>query len=60
MQSSDAYKSGEADMEDLCAQLKSKAKCSGKGAVIAENDADDILGQKIRKQNEDLFGGFGK
>ena len=31
-------------MDDLCSQLKSKAKCSGKGAFIAEKDVDAILG----------------
>lgn len=34
----------EAEMDDLCSQLKAKAKCSGKGAVIAEKDVDAILG----------------
>ena len=36
--------SGQADMDDLCSQLKAKAKCSGKGAVIEQKDIDAILG----------------
>lgn len=44
VQSSEQANSGETDMDDLCAQLKSKAKCSGQGAVIAQSDVDKILG----------------
>ena len=44
MQSSERAQSGEVDMDDLCSQLKSKAKCSGKGAVIEQKDVDAILG----------------
>jgi hypothetical protein len=36
--------SGEADMDELCMQLKAKAKCSGSGAVIDTKDVDAILG----------------
>lgn len=31
-------------MDSLCAQLKSKARCSGNGTVIDQKDVDDILG----------------
>ena len=31
-------------MDDLCSQLKAKAKCSGKGAMIDQEDVDRILG----------------
>ena len=31
-------------MDDLCSQLKAKAKCSGNGAVIDQKDVDAILG----------------
>lgn len=44
VQTSKKAQSGQVDMDDLCSQLKSKAKCSGKGAVIAEKDVDAILG----------------
>ncbi len=41
-------------MDDLCAQLKSKAKCSGKGAVIAQSDVDEILGPTPAEQADFL------
>ena len=44
VQRSQKVQSGEADMDDLCSQLKSKAKCSGNGAVIEQKDVDAILG----------------
>ena len=44
VQRSQKVQSGEADMDDLCSQLKSKAKCSGSGAVISQSDVDAILG----------------
>lgn len=46
VQRSEKVLSGEADMDDLCSQLKAKAKCGGpnKGAVVDERDVDAILG----------------
>ncbi|MCJ1377527.1 DNA-binding transcription factor yap1 [Xylographa soralifera] len=44
VQRSERVQSGEADMDDLCTQLKAKAKCSGSGAVIDQKDVDAILG----------------
>ena len=44
VQRSSKVQSGEADMDDLCSQLKAKAKCSGQGAVIEQRDVDAILG----------------
>lgn len=44
IQSSEKVQNGEADMDDLCSQLKAKAKCSGKGAIIDQADVDRILG----------------
>ena len=44
IQASEKVQNGEADMDDLCAQLKAKAKCSGKGATIDQEDVDRILG----------------
>ena len=38
-------------MDDLCTQLKSKAKCSGSGAVISQSDVDAILGPPAGKDN---------
>ncbi|KAG0094280.1 DNA-binding transcription factor yap1 [Podila epicladia] len=33
----------DADIDDLCAELKSKAKCSGHGPVIALSDVDKLM-----------------
>ena len=51
VQNSERLQNGEADMDDLCSQLKSKAKCSGSGPVIAQSDIDQILGPALAKQN---------
>ena len=37
-------------MDDLCTQLKAKAKCSGSGAVISQSDVDAILGPSAAKE----------
>jgi len=51
VQRSEKVLSGEADMDDLCSQLKAKAKCGGpnKGAVVDERDVDAILGPDPNK-----------
>ena len=54
VKSSKKVQNGEADMDDLCSQLKSKAKCSGKGAVIDEEDVERILGP-TREGQPDFF-----
>lgn len=54
VQSLDKANSDEVDMDDLCSQLKSKAKCSGKGAVIAQSDVDEILGPTLAGQTDFL------
>ena len=50
MQRSEKVQNGEADMDDLCTQLKAKAKCSGSGAVIDQKDVDAILGPQAETQ----------
>ncbi|KAL8785413.1 MAG: hypothetical protein Q9195_008648 [Heterodermia aff. obscurata] len=59
VQASEKVSSGEFDMDDLCSQLKSKAKCSGKGAVIDQADVDRILGP-LPAPNKDQKGLLGK
>lgn len=54
LQSSEKVQKGEADMDDLCSQLKSKAKCSGKGAMIDEKDVDLILGPAREEPSNSL------
>lgn len=54
MQRSEKIQNGEADMDDLCSQLKAKAKCSGSGAVIDQKDVDAILGPPPQSQKDFL------
>ena len=42
-------------MDDLCSQLKAKAKCSGKGAVIDGKEVDKILGPSVNDKRNDMF-----
>lgn len=58
VQNSEKVTSGEIDMDDLCSQLKSKAKCSGKGAVIDQADVDRILGPPSTGEQKDFFSMF--
>ena len=51
VQTSAVARSGAIDMDDLCAQLKSKARCSGNGAVIDQADIDKILGPPAGDQD---------
>ena len=41
-------------MDDLCSQLKSKAKCSNGGAMIDQKDVDRILGPARKDQSDFL------
>lgn len=54
MQQSEKAQSGEVDMDNLCSQLKAKAKCSGSGAVIEQKDVDAILGPPPDEQKDFL------
>lgn len=54
VQSSEKVKSGSADMDELCSQLKAKAKCSGSGAVIEQKEVDKILGPAPTEQQDFL------
>lgn len=54
VQASEKVRNGEVDMDDLCSQLKSKAKCSGKGAMIDQKEVDRILGP-TREEQPDYF-----
>lgn len=52
MQRSEKDQFGEVDMDNLCSQLKSKAKCSGGGAVVEQKDVDAILGPPSEDQKD--------
>ena len=49
-----------AELDDLCTQLTSKAKCNGKGAVIDEKEVNRILGPKPSgaAEGKGMFGNF--
>ncbi|RCI16731.1 hypothetical protein L249_2764 [Ophiocordyceps polyrhachis-furcata BCC 54312] len=42
---------GEFDLDGLCSELTSKAKCSGYGPVVAERDFDSILRKYMGKKD---------
>ena len=46
-------------MDELCTQLKMKAKCGGTGAVIDQADVDRILGP-LPSPKKDQKGRLGK
>lgn len=45
---------GNIDMDDLCSQLQSKAKCSGDGPVINEKDFKEIIHKIAKKDGKPL------
>lgn len=44
LQSMEKFRNGEIDIDNLCSELRSKAKCSEGGAVVDKRDVDKILG----------------
>lgn len=48
------FVSGELDMDGLCSELRSKAKCSEVGVVVAENDVQEVLG-KVGMSRKDVM-----
>jgi AP-1-like factor len=48
------FVSGELDMDGLCSELRSKAKCSEVGVVVAENDVQEVLG-KVGIPHKDIL-----
>lgn len=57
MANSEKVVTGEADISDLCDQLKRKARCTGNGPEIDPKDLDDILGPE-RTEQEDVLNMF--
>ncbi|RMZ91545.1 hypothetical protein DV736_g1202, partial [Chaetothyriales sp. CBS 134916] len=45
LQSMEKFRNGEIDIDNLCSELRAKAKCSEAGAVVDKKDVDKILGQ---------------
>jgi len=44
LQSMEKFRNGEIDIDNLCSELRAKAKCSEGGAVVDRKDVDKILG----------------
>ena len=44
LQSMEKFRNGEIDIDNLCSELRAKAKCSEGGAVVDKRDVDKILG----------------
>lgn len=44
LQSMEKFRNGEIDVDNLCSELRRKAKCSEGGAVVDVKDVDTILG----------------
>lgn len=49
LQKCPSAKSGDFDLDGLCSELTKKAKCSGKGPVVKEQDFDSILKKYMGK-----------
>ena len=45
LQTMEKFRNGEIDMDSLCSELRTKAKCSETGVVVQKNDVDDIIGR---------------
>jgi AP-1-like factor len=39
------FRNGEIDVDSLCSELRTKAKCSESGVVVQKRDVDDIMGR---------------
>lgn len=49
------FVSGELDMDNLCSELRAKAKCSETGVVVGERDVEEVLskvGLKLREVSQ--------
>lgn len=44
LQCMEKFRDGEIDIDNLCNQLRAKARCSEGGAVVSTKDVDDIFG----------------
>lgn len=45
LQSMEKFRNGEIDVDNLCSELRTKARCSEGGVVVNQNDVDDIMGR---------------
>lgn len=45
LQSMERFRNGEIDVDSLCSELRTKARCSEGGVVVNQSDVDDIMGR---------------
>ena len=45
LQSMDKFRNGQIDVDNLCSELRTKARCSEGGVVVNQKDVDDIMGR---------------
>ncbi|KAH8703094.1 transcription factor PAP1-domain-containing protein [Talaromyces proteolyticus] len=45
LQSMEKFRNGEIDVDSLCTELRTKARCSEGGVVVNKRDVDDIMGR---------------
>ncbi|CAL5869884.1 uncharacterized protein PFLUO_LOCUS4116 [Penicillium psychrofluorescens] len=45
LQSMEKFRNGEIDVDNLCSELRTKARCSEGGVVVNQNDVDAIMGR---------------
>ncbi|KXG49526.1 bZIP transcription factor, bZIP-1 [Penicillium griseofulvum] len=45
LQSMERFRNGEIDVDNLCSELRTKARCSEGGVVVNQTDVDDIMGR---------------
>lgn len=45
LQSMEKFRNGEIDVDNLCSELRTKARCSEGGVVVNERDVTDIMGR---------------
>ncbi|KAJ5758515.1 AP-1-like transcription factor napA [Penicillium odoratum] len=45
LQSMEKFRNGEIDVDNLCTELRNKARCSEGGVVVNQRDVDDIMGR---------------
>ncbi|KAK2745162.1 DNA-binding transcription factor yap1 [Onygenales sp. PD_40] len=43
LQSMEKFRNGEIDVDNLCSELRTKARCSEVGVVVDQNDVEDIM-----------------
>lgn len=44
LQSNEKFRNGEIDVDSLCSELRTKARCSEEGVVIKEKDVEEVMG----------------